>query len=397
MINQVKDNYDNNNSGLEAIDLPEGNHIDFMSDEVLARIDLPALKVLARLHSPRVILPILEKYQNIELLFEEKALASESVVAESDFWEMVSKISILVESDLEQYLESKDYTVRENEDESTLLARVLQEKPTLLTDRLKQLVHEGQDYIGGKFYHVFQGIGLDVDTTKISSIVTGNAFRSVLVLSCRGVQVMKNQNNNLVLTIKRGRTRKTEAVIDNDDKQRYRKDSKIKTDAVIYNFANGTLWVNCLSKNDAKKYADAFGILLGNKNYFQRKQSSEMSVFMNRDFGSLLNSRLSEMPVAIKVDVIAVDITLATGGSFRNTATKAKVRCLSTIFHQLEAVNPINELKSIGLRIYFGTDVKEYADLTIKQGAVKVGTNMDLEIVTVLLSKLEAWKLYVQA
>ncbi|MGZ3724446.1 MAG: hypothetical protein ACXWQQ_01520 [Pseudobdellovibrio sp.] len=381
-------------SSLGSVQIPEGNSIDFMSEEVISTVGLPMLIVLAEIYSDE-IKEILKRYQTIEEVILSGSLKTEAVLAQTAFWEDVLKINFLIENEIVDYLVTKKFVTDDRESVSSYLARVFPDNQNLFRDYLKNIVTKNGGSVAKRRYQVFQGTQINDENVKN---ITVESLRANLDLHCTDITPIKHPEA-VAFLVQRDTKPKNRMVLDIEKKKRCRGDSDLKTDAVFYYPETNTLWIYCVRKNDIEKYTDAFGKILENPTAFQLKQHFNMKPFLNVALGSALYQAIQnqeETAEVVRVEVKMIDIELAEGGGFDNSA-KGPTKCLTSLFHQMSAVSPVNDMKAIRLRLVLSNDGKVYGDLEIQSGNLKIGNNLSLKTISQFLVKLGVWETHAEA
>lgn len=399
MIEIARSEEDDKSPGIESIPLPVGRAIECISPEKLARLGLPLIKTIARITSPKVIYHAVQHLKDEDLALVEDCLGTETALAEVLFWDIASKLHIVQENGGVETLQADGHQFQKGEDRSSFLARVFLERPLELTNILSGLLERGGGEFVGKTFHVFHGpLSSDVIIQRMAKL-NAEQVRAALVRAFEGkgygeyCQVIPaGQGQNTGFLINRGARRITNAVLDREEQRKFRDDRKLKTDAIFVVPETGTLWIHCNGKNDAQTYANIISELIGDRQGFVRRQSFDLSTFLRKEVGSDL-LRAAQQLQFVRAEVRVVSIQLACGGNFGRSAKRGEP-CLTEIFHEIDAIHPANQMSTIKLRLVLSTDGKQYADVEVKCGSLKVGPGLDPLMVSQFLSKLGVWKPY---
>lgn len=399
MIETEKFNEEVQNTGIGMIPLPIGQAIECMSPERLARLGLPLIRTIAKSTSPTVIFPAIQNLKSEDPLQVEELLATEIALAEISFWDIASKMHLVQENGGVETLQADGHQFQKGEDRSAFLARVLSERPADLSGVLSGLLERSSGEFVGKTFHIYHG--------RLSSAVVVERLAKLNAMDVQ-IALMKafegkgygefcqvipaGDGHSIGYLINRGSRRITNAVLDREEQRRFRDDRKIKTDTVFINTETGNLWIHCQGKNDAQTYATIMSELLGDRQAFSRRQSFDLSTFLRKEVGSDL-LRAAQQVRLVRAEVRLIDVQLTNNGTFKLSA-KRWDPCLTESFHGIDAIHPSNQMRTIKLRLVLTADGKQYADVEIKSGSLKIGAGLDPLVANELLSKLGVWKAY---
>lgn len=385
--------------GIESVPLPVGRAIECMSPETLAHLGLPLIRTIARVASPRVIYPAVQQLKDEDPSLVEECLGTEAALAEVPFWDLASKMHIVQENGGVETLQADGHQFQKEEDQSTFLARVLLEKPEQLGVLVSNLLERNDGDFVGKTFHVFLGCLSSSAIVERMAKLKADQVRCALIRAFEGkgygdfCQVIPaGKGNNTGFLINRGARRTTNAVLDREEKRRFRDDRRLKTDAIFVVPETGTLWVHC-AKNDAQTYANVLSELIENRQAFGRRQSFDLSTFLRKDVGSEL-LRLAQQAHFVRAEIRFVEIVLADESVLKKSSGRG--RCLTETFYQTKtaAIHIANQMRVIKLRLVTSSDGKQYTDVEIKSGSLKIGPGVDPLVVSQFLNKLGVWKAY---
>lgn len=392
-------------SKISEVNLPLGLAITSMSKDILVEIGLPLLKQIALVTSQATIYPVLSKVQSIEDLLKENFLATDAYLSELTFWKIVTLVHAATKNNLVGSLVAQGILFERGEDNSAYLARAFKEHSQVVAEVMTTTADKQtkNNLEVAKTYHLFQS-GKDATFTFNSFKAIDPAVfaeRLAVELDKHGYSdycdiSITNFKGNPGFVVTRGARNQKRLTIPTTQKVKKAKvhdGHDVKTDLVLFDPSNNTLWVNS-AKGDHQIYAETVGDVIGDKSLFFVKRSFDLSVLLEKNFVALLNQAAGGDSPILKVELRHVTVKNEHGVTSKIPAGGRYAPCLTTRSSAIPEFLSATEVLSVKLRLVLSHDGKDSATIELTNSSLNMGSLIQLEDLMACLTKITVWKAY---